>query len=218
MSGLKKICATTEISSAVQPFISDFYRAFINMYGAQLEQKYRDEWKTMKAHYEAVANGVMEKGVGMDYELTRLRNPRFTKIQVVGSEVKIGNKIVKDKILVAQTNAITVSKKWDLGQYRMYFPYTSLVNRSSTGFHFIPLRDPRTYNRHPHHRSHDRVENPLVANTSNCYGSFGGHVSHALYQGRLVDLLIHHYLFLSVYNPGSPLVRLSNVEHAREKR
>jgi len=208
----------TEFTQSFVAFLSEYYRSFLVQYDAQMESKMKERWVDVRKHYVAVSNGVIEPGKGLDYELTRMRSPRFTKLYVTQGEIFCSGKKQVKRILCVATDDIHVNGgEISLGEYRIYVPVEPLMERTFSGVHFIPVRDPFTNHRHPHHTAYydKRPDTPLLMAQNTCLGSFSGPISAALEFGRLSDYLVLLYTFLTVYNSGSPLTRLENISHRR---
>jgi len=225
MSGLKRIekKEATIITPAAIKFIRAYHKNFLMNYVDTLEQVNGRSFPAVKKHFVDVAKGVNSPGEGLDYEITRLRGKRFKKISVTSGmfySPKDNNwKNKKRRALCINTSDVVVKFKGDLyslGEYMIYFPTSDLESRVMANPHFIPVRNPYTRNRHPHHLAYanSSCDSPTCYQSSTCFGSFAGILTSALSSGRLTDFLISIWTFLNIYNPGSPLTRLSNLSHA----
>ncbi|WP_119071571.1 hypothetical protein [Aggregatilinea lenta] len=90
------------------------------------------------------------------------------------------------------------------GQYRIMIPLGGAVG----DVHWVPMRQPDTLSRHPHHHLGGGVPRT-------CWGTFAGYVTSLVANGEFVPMIRLCGQFCHVYNPGSPLIHLSSIPFLR---
>lgn len=137
--------------------------------------------------------------LGLEYELTRLRNSRYRKAGVLHNGALDYFTLESQDVYFGNRN---------FGAYLVLVPALTTEMRR---IEFVPVRNPLRYARHPHHRSNVRGSSPVGGDVNTCWGSFAGPVAHFLYTCQMVDLFLVLYRFLEMYNPGDTLVNLERV-------
>jgi hypothetical protein len=97
---------------------------------------------------------------------------------------------------------------YDLGVYRVMIP----LGGATGDIHWIPLRDPVTELRHPHHvfRSYSRE-------AATCWGSYQDYVVRLVSDGEFIPLLRLCSKFAHDYNQNSPLTHVGTIRHKIQK-
>ena len=149
---------------------------------------------------------------------TRLRCLDICKLDVIEAAyskfVGYGGeaKTEKGSLLYFLTRDIQITdekgRPWSLGPYHCYVPFANLLNGMASDFHFIPARNPKFLARHPHHKAYrdNGSDNPLLFNPSTCWGGFNSIIFPIIGDLDIVDLIRHILIYLSRYDPNSPLV------------
>lgn len=149
--------------------------------------------------------------VGIEAYLTRLHS--LTGYQRIWGEPRPKRTSyftpVNAPYIIGRTTKVTIkddqNESWDLGEYDIYIPLSGTIS----DIHWIPLRKPDEYYRHPHHtRGHD-------GEAITCWGSFAGYVATCLEEGDFIPLLALSGQFAHSYNPDSPLALLSQISFAK---
>jgi hypothetical protein len=116
-----------------------------------------------------------------------------------------------------------VAKFGSLGAYAVCVSVKDIIHESMDKFHFVPLDNIRTCNRHFHHKAEERCRNPLDCKTTTCRASIGPLMRNALHIADIVAIFETAYLFLEKVDLNSVLAwpecetRLSDQEYARIK-
>lgn len=138
-------------------------------------------------------------GKGMDLEITRFRAMPYISFGVERDSQR-------ETYLVGHTTDVLMNNRWEAGQYKLAVPYKAALNGNLGDVQMIPLKDPFTYGRHPHHTAAFRGEtNPLDMSCGTCWGSFGTTIMHASNESNLTELFRLLRIFLDRYDPHSPL-------------
>lgn len=113
-----------------------------------------------------------------------------------------------DVILLDEQNG----SKWDLGPYIVMLPLGGLTAE----MHWIPVRDPKAYARHPHHGIMEQDGWSLKKGDANtCLGDWHGYVEKSLVVGDATSLLRFMVDYIQTYNPNSVLYHMGRVLHAK---
>ncbi len=81
--------------------------------------------------------------------------------------------------------------------------------------HWIPVRDPLTWDRHPHHRIRQQLIDPSQMEVSTCLGGFADSVPMALAIGDVNTVLKFMVNYVQSWNPDSVLRHMNQIPHAR---
>jgi hypothetical protein len=108
---------------------------------------------------------------------------------------------------------------YHLGPYKVCIPMATFNRRGIDGVHFVPLKNPLSYNRHPHHHANfhsegnypnnvrfDKIVHPLQDAPSTCWGNYGALFAALVADGDIPELFRQFYIYLTRYNAGSPLI------------
>jgi len=153
---------------------------------------------------------------------------RLTKLMAIPGLVKIWGEmspripfpIGKVPYLMAQTEDIILEGKsryweteqrWDLGPYIIMLP----LGGQTGEMHWIPMREPTTHNRHPHHRIKPSIVNRDQLEVSTCLGGFADSVAMALQIGDINTVLKFMTDYVKSWNPDSVLRHMEELPHAR---
>ena len=164
-----------------------------------------------------ILNGVNDGRSGMDYEKTRLRILPFTHFSALdygGQFWMIGQ---THPIIIKATETDYETRKaftmdYHLGPYKVCIPFATFNRRGIDGVHFVPLKNPLCYNRHPHHHANWRdyndqtINHPLENNPSTCWGNYGSLLAALVADGDIPELFRQFYVYLTRYNASSPLI------------
>lgn len=94
---------------------------------------------------------------------------------------------------------------YNLGPYVILIPM--VMTPRDPRVHWIPVRDPKTPTRHPHHHTYNQGE------PATCLGTFANPM-HTMWQhGRLVEYATLCTNFVHIYNQDSPLVGMGSITH-----
>ena len=171
-----------------------------------------------------ILNGVNDGRTGLDYEKTRLRILPFTRF----SALDYGDQFW----LIGQTNPVTITAAetdhnthkpftidYRLGPYKVCVPMTTFNRHGIDDVHFVPLKNPLAYNRHPHHHANlhtqgdypdkiwlDHIVHPLQDKPGTCWGNYGSLLAALVADGDIPELFRQFYVYLTRYNAGSPLI------------
>ena len=111
-------------------------------------------------------------GSGLDVEVTRLRQSKFTKFELYSHS--------GISYLLGTTKHISIhdyiSKRTigELGPYRIFLPVSIFAKPDLYAIHMIPMRNMKSVKRHCHHYTNSDTEHPLDRRTGNCWGSYSG--------------------------------------------
>ena len=167
---------------------------------------------------------LLKDPTALDMEVTRLRGLRFTKYWLEPPHRSEDD----DGYFAAETPDIMIKHDgmWNLGPYRVYLPVTAFVRGqvgsfgNAVGFHFVPMREPLTEERHMHHVSHSTAlsilnQDPLLMSPSTCWGGFGPVIVGSVKDCDVVETFRIIYTYLGRYDASSPLIwnGLSGISH-----
>ena len=130
---------------------------------------------------------------------------------------------VVDDFFVGRTLPITMvsnaMKNYDAGEY-LVFVRTEDFLGGMVKVGLIPVKDPKTYARTPHHYATDtpRSINPWLWPVSTCLGGFGSLLANTYQYFNLPEMFRAWHMYLSRYNEASPLVRIHYCEHIKETK
>jgi hypothetical protein len=161
--------------------------------------------------------GIINDKSKLDREITKLRSlpyAAFDYQNYKGREFLYGK--TKEIIITASAR-----QKYDAGEYGVYAPLSRLVEgslNSNVSWHFIPFREPKSHQRTPHHHNgwHNEGLHPLETNSATCWGSFGPVIPSILEDGDVVELFRILYIYVSRYDPHSPLGGISPMSFAKQ--
>ena len=207
-----KITPRAEITNEFQEAIRTAYRDYLlrEKEHAEMDPRGATHYLKLRAPGHVHALSVLKTNhsdsrCGMEYEITLLRALPFTRFAVVDHD---------GTYLAGITRPIDMKdpdggRMYHLGPYAVYAPISALTEGRTDGFHFIPTVYPQSNKRHPHHKvdSDDHDTHPLEKRAYTCWGEFGGPVSGLVDTINIPELFRHLYLYVSRYNPHSPLVR-----------
>ena len=165
---------------------------------------------------------------GAEYEITRLRSLEYTQFTTVVHTNEWGT----ERYLVGITKPVTIThqneirhrrkwvatgdpKKFFLGPYAIYIPFSGFENNQTNGIHFIPTKAPNSLSRHMHHvanRGGNEGKHPLDMRTSTCWGGFGSSVSSLVDICDIPELYRYLYLYVSRYDMHSPMNRIEELD------
>ena len=167
----------------------------------------------VKQHALAIARlqKLLKDPIAQDMEITRLRGLPFTSFWMDYGHVENGYFAAETKDIIVAHN----KDKWNLGPYRVYMPVSSFIKGEvgsfrNAGFHFVPMREPLTEQRHMHHVCYSNSDavakkDPLLMNPSTCWGGFGPVVLGNVRDGDVVETFRTIYTYLTRYDASSPL-------------
>ncbi len=166
-------------------------------------------------------------GVGMDFEVTRLRSLDYTRFWALNHKRPDGSRAL---YLCATTPDLMIEEitggrghnyrgpvqntaLWDAGAYTVYVPVQDILDTKSTGIHVIPERRPYAINRHPHHgvagsgyHTPDSLSGHFLdVKVHTCWSEFGSPVMSAIGEANVVELFRYMRIFAGRYYAGSPL-------------
>lgn len=166
-----------------------------------------------------ILNGTPGTRGSLDHEMTRLR--RLPVVRYYSEIVQPENGFEERTFLCADTKPVLMFEvnrslkkpKWNGGPYKIAIP---LLNPSA--FHLIPLDDPRTSSRHPHHTAGpvSGVDNPLNFNRGTCLKQFAFIINTLAADGEIAELFGVLYRFTASVNTGSTLRTAKYITHLKE--
>lgn len=166
-----------------------------------------------------IQKGVSDAGIGLDFELSRLRSLEYEYLNVFhpnGGLPLFLRGLVRSPIMEI-VNGNSRSGTLDSGRYFVYVNVSRLMLADAHALHFVPERAPSEKYRHPHHYAVGREgEHPLSWETSTCWSQFGTVITMTMNQLDLVELFRMGQVFANRYYPGSPLVGLHNLPFIKE--
>jgi hypothetical protein len=101
--------------------------------------------------------------------------------------------------------------RWQGPRFTVYIPMDYITRGTDASFHFVPEGHEMVYGRHPHHTSGGvkegirQAKSPLDYNGSTCWGDFPTIVRGCVHSADTVNLFRTIHLYLTRYNPNSPL-------------
>ena len=127
---------------------------------------------------------------------------------------------VVDDCLVGRTDPITITdgrrKQFSAGEYLVFVKKEWLLCGAAR-VHLIPVLEPRTEWRTPHHVvSSSNTGNPWTWRENTCLGSFASMLSALYNEFNLVEIFRTWHLYLSRYDEHSPLCRIERISHIKE--
>lgn len=156
-----------------------------------------------------LGNGDMRSGA--EFLATRLRGLRYTKFGIVDHNGRI--------YLAGRTHDVTVKydgQMWSLGEYSVFIPVETLETGGMGGIHMVPVREHDCNYRHPHHYGNKGpTDNPLDCAPSTCWGTFATIISELTSYADIPELFGTIWIYLNIYNPGSPLRGMGRIGHKR---
>jgi hypothetical protein len=172
----------------------------------------------MQRHGGAIARirGVLKSEEAWDLELTRLKGLSYSAYRVVRQPNETNEPnvyivgttrgvVIRDDSRSSRTSGMS----WDMGAYDIYIPLSAFKNGSSSGIHFVPLRDPFGRNRHPHHKGDcyliPEPACPTQMRPATCWGSFASIVNLSAAACDLPEMLRTLRTYVERYDAGSPL-------------
>ncbi len=210
----------------IEPEFVDIYSQFIeNSIVAAKEEIPMIKGETMRrseeiriAKLQRVLSGTAGERGSLDHEMTRLRRLPIQRYYV--EHTRAEGQYPARVFLAAKTQDILLSanykKKhdWNLGEYVIGLPLSN-----PTAFDLVPLRDPLTINRHPHHLASltPGVKHPFNMKKRNCLAGFATIITNMARDGEIAELFMVLHRFLSNWNPGSPLKRPQYIAHAHAR-
>jgi hypothetical protein len=101
-------------------------------------------------------------------------------------------------------------KRWQGPRFTVYIPTDYITRGTEASYHFVPEGHELVYGRHPHHTSGSRREetngkSPLDFYGSTCWGEFPTIVRGCVHSADTINLFRTIHLYLTRYNPSSPL-------------
>jgi hypothetical protein len=208
-----KTISRASVSVEFLEYLRQVYETFIHQekqHAAEYPSgaaKYLKMRASAHAHILSVLRvGHSDNRSGLEYEMTRLR---VLPYQEFTTTIRKGK-----KYLVGVTKPIVIEgdgcdRKYYLGSYAVYLSLDAIANCCPDDFQFIPLKQPYSHARHPHHKvdyEMDSTVHPLDKEPRTCWGGFGNPVRLLLDIPDIPELFRLLYLYLSRYNPSSPLV------------
>ena len=186
---------------------------------------YSPRYRQMYVRQSAIAIARLQKllrdPAALDMEITRLRGLPFTSFWMDFGHIEGGYFAAETKEIIVSYN----KEKWDLGPYQVYMPVSSFIRGEvgsfrNAGFHFVPVREPLTEQRHMHHvcySNNDAVakKDPLLMQPSTCWGGFGPVILGNVKDCDVVETFRTVYTYLCRYDASSPLAwnGLSGITH-----
>lgn len=153
-----------------------------------------------------------------DAEITKIRSLDYSFFDVAEYDSKIFLYGKTKTVIIHENNG----RSWDMGEYGIYVPLDKMLGSGGGHgiergeWHFVPFRDPKTRDRTPHHTGGSRDSHPLSVQSSTCWGSFGHTIPSILADGDISELYRALSLYITRYDPGSPLTHFRNCSHRRE--
>jgi hypothetical protein len=190
----------TDIQSrlAYKPILRDWQRHDYE----RARERATEQYKFLMAHW-----GTPQ---AVDRSLTALHSIRGLERLWGEENPKVPFPISETPYLIAQTVPLIFrdgSYEYDLGNYLIMIPLGGDIK----GMHWVPMRDPHTERRHPHHQ----WVREGYFNT--CLGTYHEYVERSLDMGDIVGLTRFMAQYIQTYNPSSPLVHLQTIPHARRR-
>ncbi len=168
---------------------------------------------------------------GYDYEVTRLHCLPYKSLTIYEHTVSSGNdKGLKIKYFCAHTKHVEIhnykgkSVMGQLGEFKVFVPLNIFQTSDLTKIHMIPVRNPNSFNRHPHHyannysvhtyRSDGTIDfnhsidpktiHPLDRTTGNCWGSYQGPIQGMLSEPDFPEFFQQIFGHLRTYGDRPP--------------
>jgi hypothetical protein len=170
--------------------------------------------KPIIARLTPIIDGINIGRVGLDYEKTRLRILPFTKFSalIYGGQTWLTGRTVP--VIITDNG-----QAYHMGPYKICIPVSTFERGSLDYIHFIPLKFPTSYNRHPHHHGNNpseahfvsyalanKIIYPLADKPGTCWGNYGALIVAIANDGDIPELFRQLYIYLTRYNPASPLI------------
>ena len=174
------------------------------------------------ARLDPIIKNINDGRTGMDYEKTRLRILPFAHYSALNYDGSLW--------LTGKTRPIIIESfgtTYHMGPYKVCIPVSAFADNSLDYIHFIPLKNVKSYNRHPHHHANFPGDNhfvyyfkegedegkivyPLADKPSTCWGNYGAILLACMADGDIPELFRNFYIYLTRYDSGSPLIHLAN--------
>ena len=159
--------------------------------------------------YTGVLPFLTGKEGASDKMVTRLRALKYTDFSVINVQ---GHKFfagMTEPVLLCSGEIPTEKNAYEMGPYMVYIPFEAVSKVSmKSGFHMIPVNNPKAVDRHPHHGSgRSSKAHPLLAQPNTCWGSMGTMITGMLRSGDLVEIFRTVHIYLVRWNPRSELRR-----------
>jgi hypothetical protein len=212
-----------------------FIHVMLDIYRFVLENKTREaaqatrynapsNLKPIAARLQPILNGVNDGRVGLDYEKTRLRILPYTHYSALnyGGQLWLTGRTHPVIIEAAERDPETrmsTTRPYHMGPYKVCVPLSAFEHGSLDNVHFIPLKNPKSYNRHPHHHAEYHYEgdyqnrviaaeitHPLQDKPRTCWGNYGSILLAIINDGDIPELFRQFYIYLTRYNSASPLI------------
>jgi hypothetical protein len=153
---------------------------------------------------------------GKTYEITKLRALHYTDFKAIRHgdvNYLVGETIPIIIDHVEKNHRGVPDRVYHLGPYRVYIAESVVLDGRLDQVHMIPLKCPGTINRSPHHRAAINDEHhPLSYTTSTCWGDFGTAIKSYAADADIPELFRGLFLYLSRYNPNSPLIDIHRMD------
>ena len=200
--------------------IDDAFMSVALQVYAQILRKKQNELSRNSGFYGAQANiqpvisrlipivkNVNNGRTGLDFEKTRLRILPYTNFSALeyGGTTWLTGKTVP---VIIKENGVD----YQMGPYKVCVPLSTFENGNLNGIHFIPMKMPLSYNRHPHHHAEypstgtRAISHPLANYPRTCWGNYGAILSAIINDGDIPEMFRQFYIYLTRYNAASPLI------------
>jgi hypothetical protein len=140
---------------------------------------------------------------GLSYEITRLRtlDDLYSKFDAYNYDGKDWFSARSQPVIIDASG-----RKYHMGVYKVYVPCQEFINGHVGQEHFVPLKNPLSDLRHPHHKASGRDSSALSKHPATCWGSFGNIISGIMGDCDLPEYFRQVGLYLGRYNPQSPYI------------
>lgn len=213
-----KIAPRAPLSKELVDEIKSIYAARLEQYRKNMNDFYSPHQKNVyfeknKVNIQKLVKLLSDPDV-LDFELTRLRSLSYSAFEIRANSNN-------EKYFCGLTFPVKLlwigrgygKVKMDMGEYRVCISlsYLKTGKSASDTFHFYPIREPLTHDRHPHHtasldyRRSEPSDNPLDMRASTCLGGFNSIVYSSLNSGDIVETMRSLYLYLNTVNTHSLL-------------
>lgn len=205
-----KIGERTKVDKSVEDFIISTAKEKIHREAKKFNPRYVD--KTVKQNalaWSKMANGDVDRIIGTMHGLP------YKSIETFRHKGKWYLAGTTKEILMQEFpnfNSKRAVRGYDIGQYIVCIPQEGFLEGTYSGTHMIPVKDRLIWNRHPHHIAgrYQTITNPLEVEPSTCTGGFGGIALSLMKALDFAEAMRTWMIFLSRYNPSSPLAPLAS--------
>lgn len=187
-----KISNRVEITPTFVKLIKQFY---LRRYQSALE---RSRYQNEDPGELERCRRIVQDPAYFDMELTRLKTLNYHRFDADGDTMIAYTLPIQ---IFEKSNTRGECGKYLLGEYKVMFDVSKKIVPDN--IRMIPMRQPDTEDRHPHHRAQ-----------YTCWGSFGGLISMTCSTGDIPEVFRTLSIFLSTYNAASPLVHIHSIPFA----